>query len=122
MRFFLSVLLLLLSHSSLLAADCTPWQRQSGVSCTIAGISGDSYQRQCQTVCQLGPKGIPAGCALTDICSLSDPNHFVGPCSVWVKNSNTVCLNPNTSTYEQAWERSCSISGFATVWCSESAP
>lgn len=123
----LSIALLTLSTLVAFASEakkCTEWTKQDGVTCLFAGQSADLYQRQCDKPCYVGPYGhgnMGPNCDQEQVCNISNPTTFNGPCSEWIPVSGVTCYDPNSQSWEQQWARSCTI-GLKDTWCSHDLP
>lgn len=104
---------------------CTEWEKQDGISCIFAGRSADVFKRQCENACWYNPVtrrgNMGPGCDQERVCHPENPATFTSECSEWVKVRGVTCYDPNEESWEQKWQRACTV-GIKESWCSKANP
>ena len=123
----LFVLVLITFGTNVTASEykCTEWEKQDGISCIFAGRSADVFKRQCENACWNNPVirrgNLGPGCDQERVCYIESPATFSSECSEWVKVSGVSCFDPNKESWEQKWQRACTV-GIKESWCSRANP
>lgn len=103
---------------------CTPWVKQSGITCTFGNTSAFAWNRKCDTACWgnwVGGGNWGPDCDREELCSPVNPDEFRGECGEWTRQSGVSCQNPKTGDWEQAWNRACKT-GESELACSKETP
>jgi hypothetical protein len=104
---------------------CTEWKAQRSTTCIFAGSRASVYKRQCENACWYNSRtrqgNMGAECDQEKVCHPSNPANFGDVCSEWIKVGGITCYDPNTESWEQKWQRACTI-GIKEHWCSRANP